>query len=94
MTDNDGLHRERAAAALDEDDMAAQMMLQSDEEMSFVVYRTDPQPTVTFSEEAMVEVNEMMRLWVATRIWRRWRDDDIAPTRMRISVAVEFDPEE
>lgn len=53
------------------------------------VTRTRDDPGVSFSSEAMNQLDLQMMTWVGTRIMRRWMATNEPPTVVRVSIEVE-----
>lgn len=53
------------------------------------VERETIEPGRSFSVEAMEELGVAMKMWVATRIARRWDATDVPPTAVKVTLTVE-----
>lgn len=58
-------------------------------EHEFELQRGSVQPGRTFSVEAMDDLLESLKLYVATRVQRRWEATGEPPTHLNVSVKVD-----
>lgn len=59
--------------------------------MDFVVRSVDADLQRTISADALDALGRNMKMWVGSRIIRKWRSMGQAPKKIRVSVRVEFD---
>lgn len=58
------------------------------DEFDFVIQRERVEPGKTFSEGAMNDLLDSIRLFVGARVMRRWDDTNEPPTALKVEVKV------